>query len=520
MYLNNLLKENERLITIILIIVLLILLFILIYRININKNKQTGSGEFDEYDEIVIPRKPNIQHKYEDYKPSNSNMKVYQSIQTYDSRTNEMKVNKQYNEYKYNNNDDKWENTFSKHFNDSYYITPNEIKKLNLNSDYDSDLDKIDYFNYDLNENINLDDYAFKLDTIKGGEAYYKVVKLTENEKNQFYGGADATLTANTNNEIASTASTETNTAINNEIASKISNSFADLSNSSFNKVNELMTISINGQLKTITQNQLDNIKKTVGDIKQQAITLSKDVIAEITKYITGITTSFAAAITKITTYIAEVAANPINLLVKWLSNPKTIATLGATAIKVGIKNITNVLKIIHPTKFILDMIYNNVSAFISIVRSFYNAIVYSKIVNEIKNAFTSISKPFKENKLKYITFLKPYVLSLYDVLTELFNLFTPKNLEQLLQDCLKIIFNKNELENNKKNKVKLSKNEITRKVNEVFDVLKKYISKVIESIKTFANNFKSVFDNVSAFICGNINSYSVPEETLGKLDI
>ena len=105
MYLNNLLKENERLITIILIIVLLILLFILIYRININKNKQTGSGEFDEYDEIVIPRKPNIQHKYEDYKPSNSNMKVYQSIQTYDSRTNEMKVNKQYNEYKYNNNE-------------------------------------------------------------------------------------------------------------------------------------------------------------------------------------------------------------------------------------------------------------------------------------------------------------------------------------------------------------------------------------------------------------------------------
>jgi hypothetical protein len=597
MYLTDFIKENEKLIFIIIIIVLLTILIISIYKISINnnknKNKQGGliiedednnkieyndKFEGDKIEVMPIPKNEN-NFSFNSHNLNESNVKVYQSIKTYDSRNNEMKVNEQYNEYEYKNN--KWENTFSKHFNDSFYLNSD----LNLISNSNSISDTNDDFDIHMDENETIDDYAFKLDRIEGGEAYYKVVKLTEDEKNKFYGGNKASLKTNKNSkskenvnvnvnenknskenanvdknesseteentlsidsEINENTNSETNEdtlsidseikdsetniakddimsgeiKTNNEVLSKISNSFTNLPDSSFDKVNELMTISINGQLKTITQNQFDNIKKMVKDAKQQAITLSKNVIAEITKYIGSITTTFAAAITKISTYIAEVSANPINLLVKWLTRPKTIIKLGFTAIKLGIKNVLNTAKIIHPSEFIINMIYNNMSAFITIMRTFYDSIIYSKIIREINNAFASIAKPFKNNTLKYITFLKPYVLSLNDVLAELFNLFTPANLEKLLQDCLKIIFDKNELSKNKKKKKKLSSSEVKRKIREVFDVLKRYISKVVESIKSFANNFKTTFDNVSSFISGNIDSYSVPERTLKKLDI
>ena len=545
----------EKIIIVIIVIIIIAMLVYLFIDKN-NKNKQTGLGNPDDaYDEIIIPYH---KHKLASYnkissfnlfKPNNnSSMKVYQSTQTYDSTTGKMKVDKQYDEYCFK--DDKWENTFSKHFDDSYNISKDDLK-FNL----------IDLDSPDINENElkfgneTIDDYAFKLDRVEGGNAYYKLVKLTENEKNQFYGGESASkddeeveieINQNENENVDQHENEKSQEQQNDQhdenensqsensqnedqkstIESKISNSFPDLSADSFNKVKELKTISINGQLKTISKNQLDNFKKSIAGIKEQTITLAENAVTEITKYITDITTSFAAAITKITTYIAEVAANPIDLLIKWLANAKTIITLGTTAIKVGIKNATNILRIVHPTEFILNMIYNDMSAFISILRSFYNAIIYSKIIKEIKNAFNSIIKPFKNNATKVITFLKPYISSLYDILTELFNLFTPSNLEKLLQDCLKILFDKDanlkgetDSKNNNKKKIKLSKEEVKRKVNDVFNILKEYMSKILESIKAFGNNFKDVFDKIVSFIQGNVDDYSVPEEELGKLD-
>ena len=264
--------------------------------------------------------------------------------------------------------------------------------------------------------------------------------------------------------------------------------------------------------LKTIGQDQLDKLKEFKNEIK----TLSKDVVSEITNYIKNIITTFSTAISKIIANISSMIANPIDILIKWLKNPKTIPTLGATAIKVGIKNVTNIVKIIRPKEFFINMIYNDVSAFITILRTFYNAVIYSQTIKLIKNAFNSIIQPFKENKLKYIIFLKPYISGLFNVISELFQLATPRNLEKLLQDCIKIIFNKN-----KDDSFDTSGNEkkLKEQLDEILNVLKQYVSKLKDSIITFGDNFKAIFEKVQQLIIGDIDDYSVPDEELGTLD-
>ena len=487
-------------------------------------------------------------------KMKNGQMKVYRSIQTYDSRTGKINKQEQYDEYL--NDGNKWINIFSKN---SGPIT----KQI--------DFDNID--DNDNNEEIDYNDYAFKLDKIEGGNAYYKLVKLTDEEKEKLDGGeveeieeienSDSEVQninqnvdlkniniENTDSEIQNinqNADSETqnsentnqnadsevqniNTEVQNsentnlQITNLVSQSFTDLSIDSFSNVNNLTTISINGMLKTIGQDQLNKLKEFKNEIK----TLSKDVVSEITNYIKNIITTFSTAISKIIANISSMIANPIDILIKWLKNPKTIPTLGATAIKVGIKNVTNIVKIIRPKEFFINMIYNDVSAFITILRTFYNAVIYSQTIKLIKNAFNSIIQPFKEDKLKYIIFLKPYISGLFNVINELFQLATPRNLEKLLQDCIKIIFNKNKDDSLKEDFIRPgrsalhisgNKKKLKEQLDEILNVLKQYVSKLKDSIITFGDNFKAIFEKVQQLIMGDIDDYSVPDEELGTLD-
>ena len=65
-----------------------------------------------------------------------------------------------------------------------------------------------------------------------------------------------------------------------------------------------------------------------------------------------------------------------------------------------------------------------------------------------------------------------------------------------------------------------MNSEEIKRKVNEIFNVLKQYLSKVKDSLNVFTKNFEGIFNTVSSFIGGgNVNDYIMPDEELGKLD-
>ena len=511
----------DKLIIVIILIILIIAFvsyYLYILRRNSDERVKLFNNEIKQFGSWNDLINRNRKWIYEP-KMKNGQIKVYRSIQTYDSRTGKLNKQEQYD--KYLNDGNKWINTFSKNSGPI-------IKQID----------------FDDNEEIDYNDYAFKLDKIEGGNAYYKLIKLTDEEKEKLDGGAEVegieentnqntdsetqninqntdsetqNINQNTDSETqninqntdSETQNTENTTS---QITNLVSQSFTDLSIDSFSNVNNLTTISINGMLKTIGQDQLDKLKEFKNEIK----TLSKDVVSEITNYIKNIITTFSTAISKIIANISSMIANPIDILIKWLKNPKTIPTLGATAIKVGIKNVTNIVKIIRPKEFFINMIYNDVSAFITILRTFYNAVIYSQTIKLIKNAFNSIIQPFKENKLKYIIFLKPYISGLFNVISELFQLATPRNLEKLLQDCIKIIFNKN-----KDDSFDTSGNEkkLKEQLDEILNVLKQYVSKLKDSIITFGDNFKAIFEKVQQLIIGDIDDYSVPDEELGTLD-
>ena len=435
---------------------------------------------------------------------------------------------------------------------------------------------------------INVDDYAFKLDRIEGGDAYYKLVKLNASEKVKLYGGDSPAADESVEIEIGSedpkengddfklkdgqekgvdklkkaaesapalqtstspqestllesqtstppqtsesttqspqtpqspqTSESTPQSPQSQEVSSLVSNSFKSLSESSFNDINNLMVVSINGQMKTIAAEQLENLKKSVSSIKTSVMNLGKEIIKEITSYIADIVKSFTLAITNITSYISQIIANPISALVTWLKSPKTILSLGMTAFKVGVKNITNLVNLVKPYTFIMNMIYNSSEAFITILKTFYSAVIHAKIINAIKKAFDSIIKPFNDkNKMTNLMFLKPYISSLHNIISSFFELVTPTNLAKLLKDCLKIILGKDY--ESKKKKVKMSTEEIKRKVNSILDILKQYVSKFMKSISVFSDTFTKIFDNVGKMIAGNIPEYSVPEESLGKLN-
>ena len=552
---------NNIIIVIIVIIILLMLLIVLNYHFKSKPKQYAGiivedkdedeNENFIQYPKLMIPKKINKLYEQKYYT-------------VYDSKTGKLKVHEEQNKYNYSNNKIEKENI--KYYDNEFYIDNIEdlfnnlkINKIDFPDFETKNLEYTEDEKNELLEPININDYGFKLSKVNGGDAYYELVKLTDDEKYKFYGSDNIINQQNSQNledKVDLGSESELSETTNNEISSLISNSFTDISSKSFDKVNELITISINGELKTITQNQLENIKKSITNLKQEIKTLSNDIIKEITDYIMYIVESFGKCINQISTYISTIVSNPINILIKWLTKPKTITVLGATAIKIGIKNLTNLVKIIHPYEFLINMIYNNTSSFITILRTFYSAVIHSEIIKKIRNAFNSIIEPFKYVKLtgseinesnkineqielptlkneklippkissiKYIGFLKPYISSLYNIIAELFNLATPKNLEKLLQDCLKIIFekNKNETENLiGGKKLNMNSKEIKRKVNEIFDILKEYLSKVKDSLIIFKNNFNGIFNTINSLISGgDVNDYIMPDEELDKLD-
>jgi len=502
----------DKLLLIIILIVIIITLIIYYFHINnkysdkrtelfsneLNSNQLKGSG-----------------------KQMNGEIRTYQRIDKYNSKTNKIDSQEEINNYKYDNDTNKWINTFSKYNENNLPISSIKYKDYDEDENEDEFKDEEDEKEIEkiINEDINIDDYAFKLDKIEGGDVYYKLVKLTEDEKIEMKmnGGLEDSIQ---NKE-------ENISKISDNVSSMISQSFTSLSTSSFDDINNLTVVSINGDLKTIAKDQLENIKKSVVGIKDDVKQLAKDIVNEIKKYIKNITTSISSAISKIITNMSTTLSNPVTVLLKWLKNPSTILTLGTTAVKLGIKSATSIIKIIHPTKFFMDMIYNDISAFITLLRSFYNAVIYSQTIRELKKAFESIIEPFKENakvKLEHLMFLKKYIVSFYNIIRNLFNLATPKNLEELLQKCLKVLFNKdveNEENSNKKDKKdKKDDKQLKEQLNEIMDILTEYVSKFKKSIETFSDNFKVIFDTIQKAICGDIPNYSIPEETLGELNI
>ena len=538
----------DKLLLIIILIVIIIALIIYYFHINnkySDKRTELFSNELNS-SQLKGSGKPL-------YKQINGEIRTYQRIDKYNPNTNKIDSREEINNYKYDNDTNKWINTFSKYNENDLPISSIKYKdydededefedEKNLKiTDYDEDYDEFkDYSENEqeiekiMNEDINIDDYAFKLDKIEGGDVYYKLVKLTEDEKIEMKmnGGLEDSIQNKEENKEDSIQNKEENkeenaSKISDNVSSMISQSFTSLSTSSFNDINNLTVVSINGDLKTIAKDQLENIKKSVVGIKDDVKKLATDIVNEIRKYITNITTSISSAISKIITNMSTTLSNPVTVLLKWLKNPSTIITLGTTAVKLGIKSATSIIKIIHPTKFFMDMIYNDISAFITLLRSFYNAVIYSQTIKELKKAFESIIEPFKENakvKLEHLMFLKKYIVSFYNIIKNLFDLATPRNLEELLQKCLKVLFNKdveNEENSNKKNKKdKKDDKKLKEQLDKIMNILTEYVDKFKKSIETFSDNFKVIFDTVQEAISGNIPNYSIPEETLGELNI
>lgn len=253
-------------------------------------------------------------------------------------------------------------------------------------------------------------------------------------------------------------------------------------------KMNDLTTIFINGQLITCTnnfRNEFNKYKITINNAKDNIANIPRKIKNIIITFAKKTITEFSKAITSIISYITQICANPLDLLIKWLSKPNTIIELGKTSIVTGFKNTVNTVNIINPKKFIHNFLQNNSQMSISVIITFYNSIIYSPILNKIKKAINNVINSI----INDLSFIKPYVNNIKDVINTIFSLINAQKLKEILKQCTDIILNQH--------------------VKDVFSLLKQIFSNYVEIVKncicSFMTNIQNTFKNLSN-LCLNID--------------
>ena len=269
--------------------------------------------------------------------------------------------------------------------------------------------------------------------------------------------------------------------------------------------------VNINGKIITLDYNVFNNIVNSGHLIKNKAISVSNDFKQLIKVYVSKIKTIFTQSITKIINYITKLCSNPAEALTRWLASPSNIIKMGTLQVQNGVK----LFKSFFNPKNIGKVLVENTSKNVLIVLyTFYKSVVYNPITLELKRMFNKIFDIFTDQSyLEKISSFKDtvcnifneyivgYINSFRNIVNALFELISPKKLNDLLNKLLDIGIN----DKDKSSKLKL--------------IFVDYINVVKDNVKEIPLLFNDTINNIYKLMEEDeIFTYSIDENVFDKL--
>ena len=269
--------------------------------------------------------------------------------------------------------------------------------------------------------------------------------------------------------------------------------------------------VNINGKVISLDYNVFNNIINSGQLIKNKAISVSNDFKQLLKTCVSKIKSIFQHSITKIINYITKLCANPAEALTRWLASPSNIIKMGSLQVQNGVK----LVKSFFNPKSIGKVLVENASKNVLVVLyTFYKSVVYNPITLELKNMFNKIFDIFTDQSyLEKISSFKDtvcnifndyvvgYIKSFRNIVNSLFELVSPKKLNDLLNKLLDIGIN----DKDKSSKLKA--------------IFVDYINVVKDNIKEIPLLFNDTINNIYKLMEEDeVFTYSIDENVFDKL--
>lgn len=269
--------------------------------------------------------------------------------------------------------------------------------------------------------------------------------------------------------------------------------------------------VNINGKVISLDYNVFNNIVNSGQLIKNKAISVSNDFKQLLKTYISKVKSIFQHSITKIINYITKLCANPAEALTRWLASPSNIIKMGSLQVQNGVK----LVKSFFNPKSIGKVLVENASKNVLVVLyTFYKSVVYNPITLELKNMFNKIFDIFTDQSyLEKISSFKDtvcnifndyvvgYIKSFRNIVNSLFDLISPKKLNDLLNKLLDIGIN----DKDKSSKLKA--------------IFVDYINVVKDNVKEIPLLFNDTINNIYKLMEEDeVFTYSIDENVFDKL--
>ena len=269
--------------------------------------------------------------------------------------------------------------------------------------------------------------------------------------------------------------------------------------------------VNINGKMITLDYNVFNNIINSGQLIKNKAISVSNDFKQLLKTYVSKVKSIFQHSITKIINYITKLCANPVEALTRWLASPSNIIKMGSLQVQNGVK----LVKSFFNPKSIGKVLVENASKNVLVVLyTFYKSVVYNPITLELKNMFNKIFDTLSDQSyLEKISSFKDtvcnifndyvvgYIKSFRNIVNSLFDLVSPKKLNDLLNKLLDIGIN----DKDKSSKLK--------------SIFVDYINVVKDNIKEIPLLFNDTINNIYKLMEEDeVFTYSIDENVFDKL--
>ena len=269
--------------------------------------------------------------------------------------------------------------------------------------------------------------------------------------------------------------------------------------------------VNINGKMITLDYNVFNNIINSGQLIKNKAISVSNDFKQLLKTYVSKVKSIFQHSITKIINYITKLCANPVEALTRWLASPSNIIKMGSLQVQNGVK----LVKSFFNPKSIGKVLVENASKNVLVVLyTFYKSVVYNSITLELKNMFNKIFDTLSDQSyLEKISSFKDtvcnifndyvvgYIKSFRNIVNSLFDLVSPKKLNDLLNKLLDIGIN----DKDKSSKLK--------------SIFVDYINVVKDNIKEIPLLFNDTINNIYKLMEEDeVFTYSIDENVFDKL--
>lgn len=269
--------------------------------------------------------------------------------------------------------------------------------------------------------------------------------------------------------------------------------------------------VNINGKMITLDYNVFNNIVNSGHLIKNKAISVSNDFKQLLKVYVSKVKSIFQHSITKIINYITKLCSNPAEALTRWLASPSNIIKMGTLQVQNGVK----LFKSFFNPKNIGKVLVENTSKNVLVVLyTFYKSVVYNPITLELKNMFNKIFDIFTDQSyLEKISSFKDtvcnifndyvvgYIKSFRNIVNSLFELVSPKKLNDLLNKLLNIGIN----DKDKSSKLKA--------------IFVDYINVVKDNVKEIPLLFNDTINNIYKLMEEDeVFTYSIDENVFDKL--